>query len=74
MSHPAQIGKNNWLQALAKGRMATTSARESLRRIVEEQPGPQTTALLIARAGLKLGEIGESFDELEEIGRKAREQ
>jgi hypothetical protein len=49
-------------------------ARESLGRIVDEQPGPQTTALLIARAGIKLGEITEVLNQLEELGRKARER
>jgi hypothetical protein len=73
MTHPAEIGKNNYRQILAQTRMATSAARESLRRIVEEQPGPQTTALLIARAGIKLGEISEGLNQLEEIGRKARE-
>ena len=72
MSHPAELGKNNYRQVLAQGRMAATSARESLRRIVEEQPGPQTTALLIARAGIQLGTITEVLNQLDEIGRKAR--
>jgi hypothetical protein len=72
MSHPAQVGKNNFNQAVARGRLANMFARKNLSRIVEEQPGPQVTALLIARASLNLGEIGDVFDELEQIGRKAR--
>jgi hypothetical protein len=69
---PPEIGKNNYRQLIARGQMAATAARESLRRIVDEQPGPQTTALLLARAGLRLGELVEVLAELDEIGRKAR--
>ncbi len=72
MTSQPELGKNIYKQAVARGRMATQAAREALRRIVDEQPGPQTTALLIAKAGLKLAEIGEVLTELDDIGRRAR--
>jgi hypothetical protein len=73
-THPPGIGKNVYRQLVASARLAASCARESLRRIIEEQPGPQTTALLIARAGIKLGEISETLNELDELGRNARNQ
>jgi hypothetical protein len=52
--------------------MASVAAREALRRIINETPGPQTTAMLIAKAALELGIIDEAFTEFDQIGRKAK--
>ena len=68
----ADVGRNAYNQVLARGRNASLTAREALRRIIDETPGPQTTAMLIAKAALYLGKIDESFTELEQIGRKAK--
>jgi hypothetical protein len=47
-------------------------AREALRRIIDDTPGPQTTAMLIAKAAVHLGKIDEALNELEQIGRRAK--
>jgi predicted Zn-dependent protease len=54
-------------------RNASRAAREALRRIVEDKPGPQTLSLLIARAALALGEIEQATGEIENITRDLRE-
>lgn len=68
----ADVGRNAYNQVLSKGREASLVAREALRRIVDETPGPQTTAMLIAKAALYLGKVDESLTELEQIGRRAK--
>ncbi len=50
---------------------ANKAAREALRRIIEEQPGPQTMALLIARTANALGDNLDALRELEQIGENA---
>lgn len=72
MTHKPQIGRNVYRDALVRGRNGTTVARRAMLRIVEENPGPQTTALLIAKAALALGEIEAALNELDEIGRNAK--
>jgi hypothetical protein len=66
------VGKNVYNQVLVRGRNGTESARQALRRLIEEQPGPQTTAMLIAKAALALGEVEAVFSELEQIGRNSK--
>ena len=73
MTSKPQVGKNLYNQALARGRAAKESARNALRRIVEESPGPQTQALLITKTALALIEIGAVFEELDEIGRNTKQ-
>lgn len=53
-------------------RNASRSAREALRRIIDERPGPQTLSLLIAKAALALGEIEQAAGEIESITRNSR--
>lgn len=72
MTHPPDVGKVVYNQVLTRGRNATEAARHALRRIVEEQTGPQTTALLLAKAALALGEVEVVINELDDIGRKAK--
>jgi len=72
VTHKPEVGKNVFNAALVRGRNANQSARQALRRLVEDQPGQQTTALLIAKAALALGEIDAVLNELDEIGRNAR--
>ena len=72
MTDKPAVGGFLYNQVLVRGRNGTTSARQALRRLVEEQPGPQTTALLIAQAALALGEIEAVLNELHEIGRNAK--
>lgn len=72
MSTTADVGKNAYNQTIARGRLANRAAREALRRIIDEQPGPQTTAILLAKAGLQLGISDEAYLELGQIGDRAR--
>lgn len=72
MSTTADVGRNAYTQALTRGRQASLVAREALRRIIDETPGPQTTALLIAKAALYLGKVDETLTDLEQIGRRAK--
>jgi hypothetical protein len=72
MTRPPAIGATVWNQTLVKGKNASRVIRQAARRIIEEQPGPQTTALLLARIGISVADIDEAFDELEKIGEKAK--
>ncbi len=72
MSSKPEIGKNIYNEALRRGRMKARAGRDALRRIVEDEPGPQTTAMLVTRVALALGEIEAVFTELDEIGRQAK--
>ena len=60
-------------QEISRGKQAIYKTREALRRIVEEKPGPQTEALLIAKVAIALGEIESVLNEVEQIGRQAKE-
>lgn len=59
-------------QALTRGRNGATAIRAALRRMTDDGPGPQTTAMLIAKSALALIEIERALNELDEIGRKAK--
>jgi uncharacterized protein HemY len=72
MTDKPAIGKNVWDGALVDGRHATSAARQALDRLIEEQPGPQTTALLIAKVAVQLGKIEAVLNKLDEIGRNAK--
>jgi uncharacterized protein HemY len=72
MTDKPAIGKNVWDGALVDGRNATSAARQALDRLIEEQPGPQTTALLIAKVAVQLGKIEAVLNQLDEIGRNAK--
>jgi len=72
MTDAPGVGKNVYKDTLVKGRNANQAAREAMRRLIDEQPGPQTTALLIAKAALALGEIEAVLNELDKIGRNAK--
>lgn len=72
MTSPPEIGKNVYNEVLRRGRQKTKNARDALRRIVEDNPGPQTMALLLTKAALSLGDIEAIWIELDEIGRLAK--
>lgn len=73
MTQKPQIGRNVWDAALVDGRNATDAARHALDRLIDEQPGPQTTSLLIAKVALQLGKIEAVLNELDRIGRNAKQ-
>jgi|RhiMetdeSRZDD1v2_1073273.scaffolds.fasta_scaffold60888_5 hypothetical protein len=72
MTDKPAVGKNIYKQQLVRGRHAAAEARRALRRIIDEQPGPQTTYMLLTSAALSLGEIESVLNELDEIGRHAK--
>jgi len=72
MSNKPEIGRNIYNEVLRRGRLKTQAAREGLRRIVEENPGPQTTAMLVTKVALALGDIEAVLTELDQIGRAAK--
>lgn len=67
MTNPV-VGRTAFRQSIQKAVQANMAARESLRRIIDDQPGPQTLAILIARAGLALGSNLDALREIERIG------
>jgi hypothetical protein len=64
------LGGYAWNETLNRGRNSTAQAREALRRIVDEAPGPQTLAMLVAKIAIRLGEIESVFTEIEQVTRK----
>lgn len=68
------IGGYKFNDALARGLQSTQKARNALRRILDENPGPMTEAQLLAKAGVELGEIESALNELQEIGRQAKQR
>lgn len=66
------LGGYAWNELVTKGHTSTAQAREALRRLLEDEPGPQTRAMLIARAALRLGEIDAVFNEIEKVTREAK--
>ena len=71
MSTKPQLGKNIFNDELSKGREAAKSIRRALEIMIEE-PGPQTRALLIAKAAVSLSELEAVLNALDEIGREAK--
>jgi predicted Zn-dependent protease len=72
MTDKPGIGKNLYNQEIVRGRNAAKEARRALRRILDEQPGPAMTNMLLAAAALSLGEIEAVLNELDKIGRQAK--
>jgi len=72
MTDRPQIGKTVYNDQLIRGRHANEDARQALRRLIEEQPGPQTTALLLAKVALSIGQVEAVLNELDRIGREAK--
>lgn len=72
MTNPPDVGKNVYNEILSRGRRVTKRARDALRRIVEESPGPQTQALLLTQTALAIGELEAILVELDQIGQQAR--
>ena len=71
MTSKPQLGKNIYNDELAKGRLATESLRQALDGLIED-PGPQTRALLVAKAAVALSKLEAVLNNLTEIGRQAK--
>jgi len=59
-------------QELTRIRQGAAAIRETLRRLNDENPGPQTRSMLIARAAMALSEIQEAVVEVERIANAIR--
>ena len=66
-----KVGGYAWRQEIVRARNANRAARNSLRRIAEETPGPRTLAMLLLKAANALGENLDALQELEGIGTEA---
>ena len=73
MTQKAQLGKNIFNDELAKGRLATESLRRALDELIEE-PGPQSRAILIAKAAVAVSRLEAVLNQLDSIGRNARNE
>ena len=71
MTTKPQIGGNIFNDELDKGRLATESLRQSLSQLLEE-PGPQTRAILIAKAAVALSKVEAVLTQLDRIGRDTK--
>jgi len=63
----AKRGGYNWRAELARAARETTKARRNIQRIVDERPGSTTTAMLLLKATLALGESAEALQKLKDI-------
>jgi hypothetical protein len=68
MSTPAQIGKNEYLDALRRARAANNEIRKHLRRISQETNSNLIRAL-VGNISLAVGDNAEAIERLDEIGR-----
>lgn len=69
MSDKPKPGGYFWRQDIARIRQANQKIRRAVRRILEENPGPQATAALLTQIALQVGFSDESLRDLEEIVR-----
>ena len=72
MSTPAQIGKNEYQAALAKGRQANRDLRKILRRINQETNSNLIRAL-VGDAALVVSDNDEAMERLDEIGKTLKD-
>lgn len=61
------VGGYVYRQEVSRARMAVNAAREALRRLVQENPGSQTRAMLETRLALNLAEALDALYEIERI-------
>jgi hypothetical protein len=64
-----QIGGYEFKNQCNEIRNSTSAIRKSLTRIIEENPGPQTTAVLIAKMALEVSNITNAVTNIEAIGK-----
>lgn len=68
-----QVGGYAFREIVASGQIAVDDATEALRRLLDERPGPQTQAILIATAAIRLSKVKKALVELDEFGRQFRQ-
>lgn len=67
-----QIGGYGFNSECASIRQSLETMRMALTRIIDENPGPQKTNVLIARAAMEIPKISNAVNNIEEIGKKAK--
>jgi len=67
-----QIGGYEFNQELVRIRNAANTIRESLSKILEGNPGPQTILALIAQTALQIPIILNAVSNIEKIGKDAK--
>lgn len=73
MSTPAQIGKNEYQAALAKGREANREIRRMLKRIMQESNSSLIQALA-GKISLAVGDNDEAMERLDEICKQLKDK
>jgi hypothetical protein len=73
MSTPAQIGKNEYNAAIAKGREANREVRRLLKRMMQES-GSSLIQALAGKISLALSDNDEAIERLDEIGKQLKAQ
>ena len=72
MSTPAQIGKNEYNDALKRVRKANREIRETLKRIYRETNSSLIQAL-VGNISLVVGDSDEAINRLDEIGKTLKD-
>lgn len=69
---PKIVGGYTFRQEVTRAVNANRLARTMLRRIVDDAPGPQTMAVLLAKAANALGENLDALQEIERIAQQVK--
>ncbi len=64
-----EVGGYAFNYEVTRARNAARKAREVLRRLLDEKPGPQTSAMLIASATMALADAEEALNTIDQIAR-----
>jgi predicted Zn-dependent protease len=67
VTNKRKVGGYAMRQEICRAVNANQAAREALRRLIDDNPGPQTMAILVARAANALGENLAAIREIERI-------
>lgn len=70
----AQPGGYDFNQELVRIRNAAKAINESLSKILNNNPGPQTIVALIAQAAVQIPIILDAIQNIEKIGKQAKKQ
>ena len=69
-----RVGGYEFNYQCARIRSAAGELNQSLKKVIESNPGPQTMAMLMARMALEVAAIGEAINNLERIGTTEKSQ
>jgi hypothetical protein len=69
-----QVGGSDFHYVLNNARNSATSIRNALSKFIETQPGPQTSAMLVAQMAVELSKITDAINVLEKIGAQEKKE